>query len=379
LQVKSIAPFATRTLTKLRAQLVRTTPGGEAAALDALAGDNQLTLPGSVILVGERLATCPGALSAASRLAAATGARLAWIPRRAGERGALEAGALPGLLPGGRPIADASAREQTAAAWNVGDLPSTPGRDTAGILDAARSGELGALLVGAVELADLPDPDVALAAVDATPFVVSLELRESAVSALADVVFPVAPVVERAGAFMNWEGRIRPFDAALQTNANPDLRVLAYLADELGFDLNMSSALVAGEEMARLGIWGGARPQAPTVAASPPATPGKGQAVLAGWRMLLDDGRLQDGEPHLAGTARRPVARLSAATAVEIGAAEDDLVTVSTDRGAITLPLAITDMTDGTVWLPLNSPGSAVYPQLGVTAGQLVSIGRAAS
>jgi len=126
LQVKSIAPFATRTLTKLRAQLVQTAPGGEAAALDGLAGDDHLKLRGAVILVGERLATSPGALSAASRLAAATGARLAWIPRRAGERGALEAGALPGLLPGGRPLNDASAREQTAAAWNVDDLPSAP-------------------------------------------------------------------------------------------------------------------------------------------------------------------------------------------------------------------------------------------------------------
>jgi NADH-quinone oxidoreductase subunit G len=52
-------------------------------------------------------------------------------------------------------------------------------------------------------------------------------------------------------------------------------------------------------------------------------------------------------------------------------------VTVSTDRGTITLPLAITEMVDGTVWLPLNSPGSAVYPQLGVGAGSVVSIGRA--
>jgi NADH-quinone oxidoreductase subunit G len=377
LQVKSIAPFATRTLTKLRGQLVQTAPGGEAAALDGLAGDDQLKLPGAVILVGERLATSPGALSAASRLAAATGARLAWIPRRAGERGAIEAGALPGLLPGGRPLSDASAREQTAAAWNVDDLPSAPGRDTAGILDAARSGELGALLVGGVELADLPDPDVALAAIDAAPFVVSLELRESAVSAIADVVFPVAPVVEKAGAFINWEGRIRPFKPALQTNAIPDLRVLAYLADELGSDLNTTSALVAGEEMARLGLWSGPRPDAPNVAPSQPARPGKGHALLAGWRMLLDDGRLQDGEPHLAGTARQPVARLSAVTAAEIGAGEDDLVSVSTDRGTITLPLAITEMTDGTVWLPLNSPGSAVYPQLGVTAGEVVSIGRA--
>ncbi len=377
LQVKSIAPFATRTLTKLRAHLIQTAPGGEAVALDGLAGDDHLKLPGSVILVGERLATSPGALSAASRLAAATGARLAWIPRRAGERGALEAGALPGLLPGGRPLSDGSAREQTAAAWNVDDLPSTPGRDTAGILDAARSGELGALLVGGVEINDLPDPDAALAAIDAAPFVVSLELRESAVSVLADVVFPVAPVVEKAGAFVNWEGRIRPFEPALPTNAIPDLRVLAYLADELGSDLNMSSALVAGEEMARLGLWGGPRPDAPNVAPSQPARAGKGQAVLASWRMLLDDGRLQDGEPHLAGTAHQPVARLSAATAAEVGAGEDDLLSVSTDRGTITLPLAITEMADGTVWLPLNSPGSAVYSQLAVTAGAVVSIRRA--
>ena len=101
--------------------------------------------------------------------------------------------------------------------------------------------------------------------------------------------------------------------------------------------------------------------------------------MLASWRMLLDAGRLQDGEPHLAGTARPPVARLSAATAAGIGAADGELVTVSTDRGEITLPLPITDMPDGTVWLPLNSPGSAVHQQLGVTSGAVVTIGRASS
>ena len=54
---------------------------------------------GSIILVGERAAEAPGALEAAVALAQATGARLAWVPRRAGERGALEAGALAGLMP----------------------------------------------------------------------------------------------------------------------------------------------------------------------------------------------------------------------------------------------------------------------------------------
>jgi NADH-quinone oxidoreductase subunit G len=93
--------------------------------------------------------------------------------------------------------------------------------------------------------------------------------------------------------------------------------------------------------------------------------------------MLLDAGRLQDGEPFLAGTAHPPVARLSAATAGEIGAVEADLVTVSTDRGEIMLPLAVTEMADRVVWLPLNSAGSAVHQQLAVTAGAVVSIGRA--
>ena len=377
LKVLSIAPFATKGLTKLSGQLIRTAPGREAAALDQLHDHELLTQPGTVILVGERLATTPGALSAASRLAAATGARLAWIPRRAGERGALEAGAVFNLLPGGRPVADEAARAQTAKDWNVTDLPATPGRDTAGILGAAATGELAALLIGGVEPADLPDPGAALAAIEATPFVVSLELRESAVTNLADVVFPVAPVVEKAGSFVNWEGRIRPFQPSLQSNATPDLRVLYTLADELGVDLGVRSAAEAAEDLAGVSWWSGARPSAPSVTAGRAAEPGKGEAVLASWRMLLDSGRLQDGEPYLAGTARPPVARLSAATAAEIGAADGDSVTVSTARGDVTLPLEITDMDDRVVWLPLNSPGSSVHQQLGVTAGAVVSIGRA--
>lgn len=377
-QVLSVAPWASRGLTKLAGTLVPTVPGDEAAALDRLHDDDRLRKPGAVILVGERLATCPGALSAAVRLAAATGARLAWIPRRAGERGAIEAGALPNLLPGGRPVEDAAARAEVADAWYISALPDTPGRDTAAILSTAVSGRLAALLVGGVEPGDLADPELALAALQTTPFVVSLELRESAVTELADVVFPVAPVVEKAGSFMNWEGRPRPFAPSLKTNAIPDLRVLHYLADEIGVDLALPTVEAADAELSGLGTWTGTRSPAPTVTPTAVTEPGPGQAVLAGWRMLLDAGRLQDGEPHLAGTAPRPVARMSARTAAGIGTAEGAPVTVSTERGAITLPLAITDMPDGVVWLPTNSPGSAVHRRLGVTAGAVVSIGAGA-
>ena len=380
--VYAIAPFATRALKKMSGRLLKTVPGAEAAALDELAtgqiGD-LLATQGAVIMVGERLAAVPGGLSSAARLADATGARLAWVPRRAGERGALEAGALPGLLPGGRPVADDAARAQVAAAWNVDELPSAAGRDADGILAAAIDGSLDALLVGGIEPGDFADPDAVLAALDAAGFVVSLELRHSAVTERADVVFPVAPTTQKSGAFVNWEGRFRGFAPALHGTAQQagqsDHRVLDTLADEMGVYLGVTTVETAREEMAGLGAWDGKHAAAPQVAPGQPATPQQGEAVLTGWRLLLDEGRMQDGEPHLAGTAHKPLVRLSADTAAEIGAADGDNVTVSTPRGSIMLPLTITDMPDRVVWLPLNSPGSAVHLKLGVTLGSIVSIG----
>ncbi|WP_179476351.1 NADH-quinone oxidoreductase subunit G, partial [Mycolicibacterium vinylchloridicum] len=375
LRVVTIAPFASQGSVKLAAQVVLTQPGQEASALDALTGE----LPSSaIILAGERLATSRGALSAVARLAERSGARLAWIPRRAGDRGALDTGCLPNLLPGGRSVTDAAARQQLATAWHVDELPSAPGRDTTAILAAAADGELDALLIGGVDPADLPEPQATLAAIESTGFVVSLELRESALTALADVVFPIAPVAEKAGAFLNWEGRIRPFEPALPANSFPDLRVLQIMADELGVDLGFRTAQEARAEIAGLGVWDGQHTAPPAVAPNESMTLEPGEAVLAGWRLLLDDGRLQDGEPFLAGTAHPVVVRLSAATAAGIGAADGDVVTVSTGRGAVSLPLVVTEMPDGVVWLPLNSPGSAVHEQLGVTTGAVVRIGKGA-
>ncbi|MDT5219257.1 MAG: NADH-quinone oxidoreductase subunit, partial [Mycobacterium sp.] len=383
--VYAIAPFATRALTKMSGRLLQTTPGAEPSVLDGLAtgelGD-LLSTPGAVIMVGERLATVRGGFSAAARLADSTGARLAWVPRRAGERGALEAGALPGLLPGGRPAADDTARSQVCAAWHVDELPSATGRDADGILAAATDGSLGALLVGGIEPGDFADPEAVLAALDAAPFVVSLELRHSAVTERADVVFPVAPATQKSGAFVNWEGRYRGFEPAFRGTSlsagQSDHRVLDTLADEMGVYLGCTTVESAREELSTLGTWDGERTASPTVEAveaKPAAQPEAGQALLTGWRLLLDSGRGQDGEPHLAGTARKPEVRLSADTAAEIGATDGEEVTVSTDRGSITLPLNITDMPDRVVWLPLNSPGSAVHRELGVTIGSLVKIG----
>jgi len=386
--VFAVAPLTSRGLDKLGATVIITSPGTEAHVLqqlsdggapgkvgngDIAAARAGLAAEGALILVGERLATVPGALSGAAALASLTGARLAWIPRRAGERGALESGALPNLLPGGRPVSESRARAEVGAAWDVIGLPAKVGRDTSAIIAAGSSGELAGLLVGGVDPGDLVGSGDLLDALERS-FVVSLELRESAVTDYADVILPVAAHQEKAGTFVNWEGRVRSFEAALTTNAMSDHRVLDLLAAEMGESLGVHTLSATRADMRALGPWTGGRASAPKVEAVQVRPVHPGQAMLATWHHLLDSGRMQDGEPFLAGTAPNAHARLSAQTAGSLGLAEGDAVRVSSALGAITLPVTIRDMADHVVWLPTNSPGSAVRCTLGVDAGTAVSL-----
>ncbi|MEU8250886.1 NADH-quinone oxidoreductase subunit G [Nonomuraea sp. NPDC048916] len=376
LKVTAIAPFATNGLAKMGGTLVRTLPGGEADAIGGLAGS---LAEGTIVLAGERLATVPGALSALVRLSAASGARLAWIPRRAGERGAIEAGALPNLLPIGRPVDDESARAEVARAWNVSSLPATPGLDTAGILAAAGEGELDALVVAGVDPFDLADPAAALEAMERTPFIVSLEIRASAVTDRADVVLPVAAVQEKGGTFVNWEGRGRSFEAPFKVpGLQSELAALGAIADRMDVHLGLPDAAAARRELSALGAWRGTRVAAPSTATRSQAAPGKGEAVLSTWHLLLDDGRLQDGEPYLAGTARPVEALLSAGTAAEIGVVDGDKVVVGgPGPNPVTLPVRVADLPDRVVWVPSNSGGCSVTRDLGAVAGDIVTIGSA--
>jgi NADH-quinone oxidoreductase subunit G len=419
LAVYSLASLASPGLSLMSGTLLPTVPGEETAMLKALAdeareaGDSMpaataggparadgmaggsggpqvpqvsraLREPGAVILAGERLAEVPGALTAAAALADATGARLAWIPRRAGERGAIEAGALPIVLPGGRGVTDQAARAEVARTWGVASLPADPGRDTGQILADAAAGEIGAMVIAGVDPADLPDPEAALQALEATPFLVSLELRASAVTDRADVVLPVAAVAEKAGTFVNWEGRPGSFGPALAAPAvQTDLQVLAAIADAMDVHLGLPDDAAARRELNALVP--SLTDQEPTQAQDSGhqsgaigqlgrAHPGAGQAVLATWHNLLDAGRMQDGEPNLAGTARAAVAKMSAATAAEAGVSDGGKVTVATDRGTITVPAEVADMPDRVIWLPANSAGCAVRSELGAGHGSVVTV-----
>ncbi|WP_191877242.1 NADH-quinone oxidoreductase subunit G [Streptomyces filipinensis] len=394
-QVFALSTHTTRGLQKAGGTLLPAAPGTETEWLDALAGGVGLDEPGTraaealrtegaVIVVGERLASVAGGLTAAVRAATATGAQLVWIPRRAGERGAIEVGALPSLLPGGRPATDPRAREEVAAVWGLAELPLRYGRDTHHIVEAAATGELSALVVAGVEVADLPDPARAREALDSVGFLVSLELRPSEVTEYADVVLPVAAVAEKAGTFLNWEGRVRFFEAALKPEqmtrrlAPADARVLQMLADAMDVHLGLPDLRTTRAEIDRLGSWDGPRAAEPQESAGALPRPAAGEAVLAGHRLLLDQGVLQEGDEALAGTRHAAYARVSAATAAESGVEDGGLLAVTGPAGSTALPLRVTDMPDRVVWLPLNSAGTGVASDTGAQPGSLVRIGPAA-
>jgi NADH-quinone oxidoreductase subunit G len=373
--VVSVSPISTRGLEKMRGRRIDAKPGDEARAIKDLPQEitDALSQPGAVILVGERIAGVPGGPSAVIELAQRTGAALNWVPRRAGERGALDAGALAGLLPGGRPLSDQTARSDVANAWGIEatQLPSTPGLTGDALLDAASKGDIDALLVGGVELADFPDAERATSAIDAATFVVSLENHHSAVTERADVVFPVGVVTEKAGTFVDWEGRPRPFtkvfaDALMMADAT----VLGMLADEMGTPVGRSDVRGIRTELGTLGPWRGSR----TPMTQTPAEPAhqSGPTVLASWRQLLDLGVMQEGEPHLAATARPTIAQISETTWIHLG--KPEVITVTGPKGAITLPVEAADMIDGVVWLPMNSVGCVINRDLGAQPGDSVQV-----
>lgn len=372
-RVFSLGAVRTHGLAKVNGTLIASQPGAEASALAALPADvrSALSQPGAVILVGERIAGVAGGPAAVLELAASTGAAVNWVPRRAGERGALDAGALAGLLPGGRPLTDVQARQEVAAVWGVEpeSLPAVPGMQGAELIQAAADGQLEALVIGAVELADFPDPDLALRAVDRTNFVVSLENHHSAVTEMADVVLPVGVVTEKAGTFIDWEGRPRPFPRVFNDAlAMADAQVLGMIAESMDAAVGVNDVRGIRIELGTIGPWRGARTAMFDGTASHP----KPGTVVASWRQLLDLGVMQEGEPHLAATARPTVARIGTPMWQALGNPAE--VTISGPAGSLTLPVDVADVIDDVVWLPMNSAGCVINRDLGVQPGDTVQI-----
>lgn len=391
-KVFAITHIETKGLTKLGSKNILVRPGDETKLVrDALAqwSNNpnnlieklysQISKPGSIIFVGERAAVIPGLLSALVELSTATGAKLSWIPRRAGERGAVEVGLLPNLLPGGRVTTDDESVAEIAAIWGVDvkDIPQTRGLCAEEIIDAAIAGEIKALVLAGLEIKDYPQPAKLLAALEQVEFILSLSINESDLTQKADVVLPVAAVTEKAGTFVNWEGRPRPFGKAMTQNKSlSDSRIISMLADAMGHDFGPLTTSDIRQDLSALGVTARNQGKAPNYQASLIPSLGDNQMLLSTFNQLIDDGALQAGEPHLAGTRRETVAKINVAAAEKLQIKNGETITVTTSTGSITLPVEICQVADSVIWLPTNSAPSSVRQILNAHDGSVVMVSK---
>jgi NADH-quinone oxidoreductase subunit G len=370
------------------ATVVATRPGGQAEALDRLGrgeGDAGRPLTGTldgegeqgdvIVLAGWR-GGATGGLAAAARLAATLGGRFAWVPRRAGDRGALDVGARPDLLPGGRPVGDAAARGELAEAWG-GELPEAPGQDGPAMVAAAAAGELGVLVLAGVDLhRDYGPRQLATQALERA-FVIAVDHEVNDTTSQADVLLPGMVHAETEGTFTDWEGRVQATHRAVPVGgAAQEIWDLAdQLAARLGVDLGFAGVGRIAAETERYrrrpaGVAAGETGGEPLSTAPEPSAPEERDEDgldLVTYPLLLDGASMLARAADLNRETPGAFVELHPDDAARLGLADGATAEVDfgEDRTA-RLPVRVAPtVAPGCAFVPANQPDLALRALLG--------------
>ena len=334
LPVFDLAPFATRAAEKLQATVLDHAARGRGAvaarrwptAAGAARRSRRCARPAPSSSPASGWPRCP----APSRRCVAL-ARDDRRPGRLGARGGPVSAApsrparCPPCCPAAGSVADAAARAEVAQRWGVdlAEVPARPGRDlTAHPHRRPRRASSAACWSAASTRPTCPTrrwPRPRWPA-PASSSAWRCSRRRSPSGPTSSCRSP--PRAEKAGTYLDWEGRPRSFDATLHgTGQLPDGRVLHGLADEMDVDLRLPTPEAARAELAALGtarrVRRGRRPRRPAARRARPWVPTRPCSPPGGSCSTL--GTLQRDEPELAGTARPAVVRIGAEAASPAG------------------------------------------------------------
>jgi NADH-quinone oxidoreductase subunit G len=292
------------------------------------------------------------------------------VPRRAGDRGALDAGARPDLLPGGRPLADAGARAELAEAWGA-EPPEAPGLDALAMVRAAAEGELGVLVLAGVDLVRDHGPrELAERALERA-FVVAVDHETNDTTRHADVLLPAVVHAETEGTFTDWEGRVQATHPAVPVGgaAQAVWELADQLSVRLGTDLGLGNLAAVTAETARLR----ARPEGLAAPALPAAAPAaaadhpEGTLALVTYPLLLDGASMLARADDLNRETPGAFVELHPDDAGRLGLADGATAEVDfgEDRTA-RLPVRVAPtVAPGCAFVPANQPDLALGALLG--------------
>jgi NADH-quinone oxidoreductase subunit G len=297
-------------------------------------------------------------------------------------RGAADLGILPDRLPGYIPVEE------------------EPGLSAREMLHPDSG--LPALYIVAADVA--AESEIYRAALETTDFVVVQDLFLTETARLADVVLPAKGTAERDGSYTNLERRVQVFDTGVPAPglAWADWLITTAVAGQMGADWAYASAdgvmaeitekvplyremsfanllapisverrrshyIYSGMSFTsdlREGLQWSTLAEAPQTTfdltfMAPTTGPVKDGFTLVAPRVLYDGGVLLGEAEILANHIEKPYATFSRADAERLGLAENEMVSLTSSEGTVTLPVKINRLVpEGVVRVPRNLAGA---------------------
>jgi NADH-quinone oxidoreductase subunit G len=323
-----------------------------------LAGGKKVTF-----MVGELLARCAHREAAAAALANlnrlfdldARG-QMARLARFANSKGAEKLGVTPFPAPAVR-----TRLESAFGSWPSSE-PLTADKM---LVQMNKEAINAALVVGANPVMLYPDREFATECLEKLDFLVVCDLFETATTALADVVLPLASFAEYAGDYVNLEGRVQSTEAAIKPRfqSKPAREVIRLIADELGKPLATSPDQLRTEAASIL--------EADHVLTWPAAyvdVPAEPVSAKEGFDIPLfvgDDphhcGHLTEKSVSLSNFCAEAYVEMSADLAASLDVKAGDSVRVESPVGKIIVPVKVSDWIDTpVVFIPRNFSSTPV-------------------
>ncbi|HIF72015.1 MAG TPA: hypothetical protein EYQ61_05630 [Dehalococcoidia bacterium] len=314
-------------------------------------------------------------------------------------QGASDSGALPTDLPGYQKLERPGVREKFEKAWGS-ELPKRRGITKITAMDQMIRGRVrGIYIMGENTVISDPNTNHAQKALEATDFIVVQDIFMTDTAKLADVVLPAGSFAESDGTFANSERRVQRVRAAINPvgESRTDVDILLDLMERFGIDQNLEtpsdvwdemrglSPLFGGISYDRLDSEGGIQWPCPTedhpgtpylhkdemdsgmpgyfapVDHIPPAEPTDSEYPL-----ILTTGRRRSTYHTGTQTGRASgfdllvpseLAEIHPDDADQMELSDGQVVTVSSRRGSVEVPVRITDRSPhGTVFMSFAFP-----------------------
>jgi len=312
-------------------------------------------------------------------------ARLYLLSERTNEQGLIDAGCVPDMLPGGRPVGIHDFRSKYEEAWG-GPLPDQNGLTLYEIINGAREGTIKALyIMGENPVFNIPGGASTKEALKNLDFLVIQDIFLTESAEYADVVLPALGWTEKTGTVTNLERRIQLQKKAVNTSFGmEDWKIISEISAAMGVALKYSDVEDIMDEMAAVSplyrdlsyreigkgksLWPyHGEPLRGQISALPSVSAAAGGEFTADFylaveRPLFHSGTLSRRSQALMKICSEPALKMSAAAAGKLGLKEGDQVEFSTALGSTTVPVSPDEsIKDNTMLLSNTFAGKGAY------------------